>query len=612
MSFVEMETIISGLHRKFSEKSWNETFQLVRRCMDKSRDESKPCEPLMRSMQRLQEVFNVSSINGMKTRLETIAKQQGLGFHVRDGTCYLTADLFYLEVVLLPCGEVEVVKVAPLGGAPVIILNTCFCCLCRSKDFAKFSKRLGDLFSQYNIPGDNELKLKLFESLQALGKDLEQISHLPSILFYKFVHFYLICASLYKSHLTLYKPSMTYSSALSVPEAQVHTAQLTIGLSDVPHRLQVASSISQPPQLDAHGYNLPQVYYLFSHTYAVLVTFCRYLFRYPMFKSPNEVPCEQVPACFLLKLEPAVAMVPSLWNRLSQITDLPVPDVDLQWAPLPNRLSTDSHKETSDGQDVISAVTVEGRMHTYVFPAEAWEGHRGTLVDTVSFTHLSHVPALLKVLRHQCAINSALMSAITPKFDYVTNVWVLPGLFSELHFEVLPETNTSFTVTFHRPDTDSLAVLVVDVPGSHQVTCRLFGAGLDDPSLEECISAVMRRCHSLPMTLQTLYSKLSERTSCPALLSSPTSTEQVDNDHVSPSDVSCAMDTDDTSNTFSHDPTVPEDHATALSSYAAVSVSQSELVPEINPSPPVDPYPIAPVGVFSPWMTNNDQLAELI
>ncbi|XP_055086219.1 mediator of RNA polymerase II transcription subunit 1 [Periophthalmus magnuspinnatus] len=578
-----METIISGLHRKFSEKSWNETFQLVRRCMDKSRDESKPCEPLMRSMQRLQEVFNVSSINGMKTRLETIAKQQGLGFHVRDGTCYLTADLFYLEVVLLPCGEVEVVKVAPLGGAPVP--SESFLEVLRSKDFAKFSKRLGDLFSQYNIPGDNELKLKLFESLQALGKDLEQISHLPRTS---------VDPSSQTDHInngivgtvTFGKEDcpLTVQFFVSpdigltpVSEAQVHTAQLTIGLSDVPHRLQVASSISQPPQLDAHGY--------------------------PMFKSPNEVPCDQVPACFLLKLEPAVAMVPSLWNRLSQITDLPVPDVDLQWAPLPNRLSTDSHKETSDGQDVISAVTVEGRMHTYVFPAEAWEGHRGTLVDTVSFTHLSHVPALLKVLRHQCAINSALMSAITPK---------CPSLFSELHFEVLPETNTSFTVTFHRPDTDSLAVLVVDVPGSHQVTCRLFGAGLDDPSLEECISAVMRRCHSLPMTLQTLYSKLSERTSCPALLSSPTSTEQADNDHVSPSDVSCAMDTDDTSNTFSHDPTVPEDHATALSSYAAVSVSQSELVPEINPSPPVDPYPIAPVGVFSPWMTNNDQLAELI
>uniref|UniRef100_A0A3B3Z8J3 Mediator of RNA polymerase II transcription subunit 1 n=1 Tax=Periophthalmus magnuspinnatus TaxID=409849 RepID=A0A3B3Z8J3_9GOBI len=525
-----MKLKFSVLLSEHQEKSWNETFQLVRRCMDKSRDESKPCEPLMRSMQRLQEVFNVSSINGMKTRLETIAKQQGLGFHVRDGTCYLTADLFYLEVVLLPCGEVEVVKVAPLGGAPVP--SESFLEVLRSKDFAKFSKRLGDLFSQYNIPGDNELKLKLFESLQALGKDLEQISHLPRtsvdpssqtdhinngivgtvtfgkeghILFYKFVHFYLICASLYKSHLTLYKPSMTYSSALSVPEAQVHTAQLTIGLSDVPHRLQVASSISQPPQLDAHGYNLPQVYYLFSHTYAVLV-----------------------PACFLLKLEPAVAMV------LLMITDI----FHYQHRLLLLNYLHSYIKQCYLNLFLSCVQTVEGRMHTYVFPAEAWEGHRGTLVDTVSFTHLSHVPALLKVLRHQCAINSALMSAITPK---------CPSLFSELHFEVLPETNTTF------------ASIMYNIIIEHPVTLMWY----DVCSIHRHFCNFSLRCHSLPMTLQTLYSKL-------------------------------------------------KDHATALSSYAAVSVSQSELVPEINPSPPVDPYPIAPVGVFSPWMTNNDQLAELI
>lgn len=43
-----------------------------------------------------------------------------MGFHVTEATCYLTADLFYLEVVLLPCGGVEEVKVAPQGGAPVV------------------------------------------------------------------------------------------------------------------------------------------------------------------------------------------------------------------------------------------------------------------------------------------------------------------------------------------------------------------------------------------------------------------------------------------------------------------------------------------------------------
>lgn len=43
-----------------------------------------------------------------------------MGFHTAEATCYLTADLFYLEVVLLPCGGVEEVKVAPHGGSPAV------------------------------------------------------------------------------------------------------------------------------------------------------------------------------------------------------------------------------------------------------------------------------------------------------------------------------------------------------------------------------------------------------------------------------------------------------------------------------------------------------------
>lgn len=43
-----------------------------------------------------------------------------MGFHTTEATCYLTADLFYLEVVLLPCGGVEDVKVAQHGGSPLV------------------------------------------------------------------------------------------------------------------------------------------------------------------------------------------------------------------------------------------------------------------------------------------------------------------------------------------------------------------------------------------------------------------------------------------------------------------------------------------------------------
>ncbi|CAB1452493.1 unnamed protein product [Pleuronectes platessa] len=36
------KSMISKLRLKFAGKSWNDTFQLVRRCMEKTRDESNP------------------------------------------------------------------------------------------------------------------------------------------------------------------------------------------------------------------------------------------------------------------------------------------------------------------------------------------------------------------------------------------------------------------------------------------------------------------------------------------------------------------------------------------------------------------------------------------
>lgn len=524
--------------------------------MDKSRSESKPCDALIRCMERLQEVLNVSSLNVMKSRLEMIARQQGLGFHITDATCYLTADLFYLEAVLLPCGGVEAVKVAPHGGAPVS--SKSFLELLRSKDFATFSKKLGDVFNQYNIPGDNELKLKLFEALQILGKDLEQMSKLPRISTNSNSETDQINNSIVGSVIAgkedcpltvrfYSSPSDGPKAPVSDSEPLLHTAQLTIGLSDVPRRLQMASSISQPPQPDAQGH--------------------------PMFKSKNEVPCDLVAACFLLKLQPAIPMMPSFVNRLYQITDVTIPEVDLQWAPLPSLLmrGLNSHRDTSDDQDVISTVSLPDRgAHTYVFPRAAWEvpTHRGTLVDKIPFTHLSHVPALLELLRHQCAINSLLRSTIISHCSS-------PDLPCDLYFEVLPETDTSFTVTFRRPDTDSLAVLVVDAPDSRQVTCRLFGAGLSDPSLEEYISSATKRYQSLPVTLRTLYSKLEEITSAPVSPSRPAATKAV-NDHLSPSDVS-AMDTNGALTTFSQSAAVSEDSFSVSSSacYAAMPVAQS-------------------------------------
>ncbi|XP_028289176.1 mediator of RNA polymerase II transcription subunit 1-like isoform X2 [Parambassis ranga] len=582
------KAIISELRVKFAEKNWNETFQLVRRCMEKSRDESKPCEPLVRSLERLQEEFNVSSMNATKSRLETIAKQQGMGFHINEATCYLTADLFYVEVLLLPCGAVQEVKVASHGESPAP--SESLLQLLRSKHFADFSVKLGGLFAQYNIPGDNEIKLKLLASLQYLGKDLQQLSLFPRepkfcdpqvdmINNGRVGH---LIAGKEDSPLTVqfYVPPTDGAETLdSHLDPVIQAAQVTVGVSDMTHKLQMASVILQPPQLDPQGH--------------------------PVFVPASEASNEALPACFLLRLQPAITMVTSLFQKLSQITDVAVPSVDLQWAPLPKLLmrgspSANSHCETLDNDETLVRVPLPGgETHTYILPRGAWDvpAHRAAVLDSVPFTQPAHVPALLELLRHQCAINTLLSSCVTAQF-------ASPGSVCDMHFEVRPESDTSFSVTFLRPDTDSLAVLLVNVLNPHQITCSLFGA-TSDPSMDEYISSVITRCMSVPETMRTLYSRLKQITSVP-LCAGHRATTEAENDGSAPSSAA-VMDNNRGPAAFCQTAAVPEDGFGVSAS--AVSAAKSELLPEINASTSANPYTFAPGAVFPHCVGTNGQMS---
>ncbi|XP_061821191.1 mediator of RNA polymerase II transcription subunit 1-like isoform X1 [Nerophis lumbriciformis] len=546
-----MSSIISELHLKYAAKTWNDTFQLVRRCMDTTRDNSKPCEPLVRALKRLQEVLNVSSMNVMRSRLEMIAKQHGMGFHFTEATCYLTADLFYLEVALLPCGGVEEVKVAPHGGAPV--RSEAFLQLLKSKHFAGFSAKLKDLFTQYNIPGDNDVKFKLFAALQHLSKDLQEMCHLPRVANESCYQMDVVNNSILGCFipgkedcpLTLQFYSARAGEVTTNLKADPQVAQIAVCPSHVTHRLQIASVLPLPLQLDNQGY--------------------------PVFTPWTDVPHETFPACFVLKLQPAIPIMVPFVDKISRITEVAIPNSDLQWAPFPHLLTG------SDGQDNVFTLRLSGdAVHTYVFPGEAWDSpaHKGVMMDSVPFTHPVHVPNLVEVLRHQCVINTLLSSCTSPG----------PVSACDQHFEIRLETDTSFSVTFHRPHLDSLAVLLVDIPNSHQLACRLFGAGMD-ASLDGHVSDIMKRCMSVPLTLQALYIKMEDAPPPVSILA------MAENE---PSTSSCVL-MEDLSAPKQEENLAASEHLNVSPSAAAANLC-----------------PVAPEGVVEPCLTNNGQQSELV
>ncbi|XP_053093121.1 mediator of RNA polymerase II transcription subunit 1 isoform X3 [Pangasianodon hypophthalmus] len=339
-------TYLSGLRSKYAEKPWSETFQLVHRCMEKSRTDIMHCGPITRCLQKLQEAQNVTSLSAMVTRLEMIAKQRGLGSHLSptETACYLTADLFYVEVLLLPGGEVEDVKVAQHGAAPES--NASLCQLLRMKKFKEFSLKLDDLASLYNIPGDGDTKLKVYTSLQHLQKDLLKISNLPRRLIESDAHVDMVLNGRIGSvtpsregspmSIEYYiSPSDALMERLHPGEgSRSQTALVVVGVSAATHRLQMESLIPTPPQVDSLGL--------------------------PAFIPLSEKCSESMPALFLLKIKPPVPMLNTFIHKMSQITDIP-PDADLKGEPLFQLLQSAvlEDERSCDGKDahfLVSAI----------------------------------------------------------------------------------------------------------------------------------------------------------------------------------------------------------------------------------------------------------------
>lgn len=68
--------------------------------------------------------------------------------------------------------------------------------------------------------------------------------------------------------------------------------------------------------------------------------------------------------------------------------------------------------------NILSTQSLPGSVvHSYALPGAAWDvpTQKATVVDSVPFTHPAHVPALLELLRHQCAINTLLRSCFSAR-----------------------------------------------------------------------------------------------------------------------------------------------------------------------------------------------------
>ncbi|CAK6956668.1 mediator of RNA polymerase II transcription subunit 1 [Scomber scombrus] len=502
-----MAALLEKLHAKHNaSRPWQETSKVVRQAMEKrGMMNAAGHQLLLTCLETLQRALKVSSLPSMTDRLESIARQHMLGSHLSpSGTeCYITSDMFYVEVQLDTAGQLMDVKVAHQGENPTSCPELSQ--HLREKNFEEFSKHLKGLVDLYKLPGDNKLKTKMYIALQSLELDLTKMMHMFRLAtnantVETIVHGSVgLLTARSGGHLVSLQ---CYVSPYDIFEEGTGS-HLNLTDGNVPHSLGV--SVSVTIEGTSAVYKLP---------IAPLITGSHPVDNKgtPSFSTVTNSNCVDLPACFFLKMNRPMPFSLSFIQRLGNATSIPVFESSPSLSPLYQLIVQSQLQLLEEGSttpppshNMHFYSVLPDQQHCYFLNGDApvQDGHslQGALVTKIPFRHPAQVPLLLDIIRHQAAYNTLIGSC-------VKRTSIREDSAGLLQFEVCPLTDSSFSVSFQHPVNESLVCVVMEVIDSRQVSCKLY-KGLSDALIctDEFITKVVQRCMSIPVTMRAIRRK---------------------------------------------------------------------------------------------------------
>ncbi|NXW83544.1 MED1 polymerase, partial [Alopecoenas beccarii] len=500
----KMSTLLERLHAKYNQnRPWTETMKLVRQVMEKRVVmNSGGHQHLVSCLETLQKALKVSSLPAMTDRLESIARQNGLGSHLSaNGTeCYITSDMFYVEVQLDPTGLLCDVKVAHHGENPVscpeLVQHL------REKNFDEFSKHLRGLVNLYKLPGDNKLKTKMYLALQSLELDLSKMAGmywqatnanpLDKILHGSVGYLtprsggLLMNLKYYVSPYDLFEDGTGAPVILhenNVPRSLGMNVSVTVEGTMAMYKLPIAPLIMGSHPVDSKGT--------------------------PSFSSITSANSVDLPACFFLKFPRPIPVSRAFIQKLQGCTGIPLFDTPPTFVPLYELITQFELSKEADplplNHNMRFYAALPGQQHCYFLNKDAplpdGRSLQGTLISKIAFQHPGRVPLILNLIRHQVAYNTLIGSCVKRTVLKEDS----PGI---LQFEVCPLSDSCFSVSFQHPVNDSLVCVVMDVQDSTHVNCKLY-KGLSDALIctDDFIAKVVQRCMSIPVTMRAIRRK---------------------------------------------------------------------------------------------------------
>ncbi|KAM6042851.1 mediator of RNA polymerase II transcription subunit 1 isoform 2-T2 [Theristicus caerulescens] len=583
----KMSTLLERLHAKYNQnRPWTETMKLVRQVMEKRVVmNSGGHQHLVSCLETLQKALKVSSLPAMTDRLESIARQNGLGSHLSaNGTeCYITSDMFYVEVQLDPTGLLCDVKVAHHGENPVscpeLVQHL------REKNFDEFSKHLRGLVNLYKLPGDNKLKTKMYLALQSLELDLSKMAGmywqatnanpLDKILHGSVGYLtprsggLLMNLKYYVSPYDLFEDGTGAPVILhenNVPRSLGMNVSVTVEGTMAMYKLPIAPLIMGSHPVDSKGT--------------------------PSFSSITSANSVDLPACFFLKFPRPIPVSRAFIQKLQGCTGIPLFDTPPTFVPLYELITQFELSKEADplplNHNMRFYAALPGQQHCYFLNKDAplpdGRSLQGTLISKIAFQHPGRVPLILNLIRHQVAYNTLIGSCVKRTVLKEDS----PGI---LQFEVCPLSDSCFSVSFQHPVNDSLVCVVMDVQDSTHVNCKLY-KGLSDALIctDDFIAKVVQRCMSIPVTMRAIRRKAETiQADTPALSLIAETVEDMVKKNLPPaSSPGLLQITGNVGSTIGSSPTPPHHTPPPVSSPASNTKNHPMLMNLLKENPPQD------------------------
>ncbi|CAG5122347.1 unnamed protein product [Candidula unifasciata] len=479
---------------KSQNHSWNESIKYVWSSVAERRAQIENTEPsgVQQCLDTLQKVITVKSQQNLKEKLDVIGRRLGLNTQIQEQKVSLRTDAFQVDVLLGDGGLITNVRLANQGD---VMECPNLKEILQKGDFSEFIEHLQGLQSIYQVTTDEKLKSKAFVALQALEKDLNQLAQFQSSISG-------VANYIHKCPLGIMLPRLAgkpmkliyFVSPYDLLDKKSLAAHPLTVEAITENLLGQSVNVCIEPVPESAPANKLQTMPLMN------VSKTQDGKSLPSFSAVSKINSMMLPASFVLVLAQGVPVSAQILQKITSLTCLEI-HKEAECRSLRSLIL-----ETFSGGDIREerrlVVSLPDQQHIYFLEClnGGCQEHQGLMVSRIPFTHPTHVPQILNLLRQQLLFNIVVGSCVRPGAKSESSNSVV--------FEVTAISLQQLTIVFEHPAYDSMIRVDIDLADITNLKCKVACTNSDQVLCsDEAISRVFHRCMSIPIMLRWLIGK---------------------------------------------------------------------------------------------------------